>query len=1725
MNMKKKTIKAKISAALSASMAFAMLAPAMPAYAAADKKLVFDFQRDNPSFKDGVVDNWNILGEKGHKFSTVSPLDDAAWQKDSDKVGLPYWDLTATGTATIPGTFDPSKNIGGKPWNDDTTANDTEHTFAGYKLDFWRDSGGNKVKETLTPYFQENPDEYFAKITDTGTEVASYWITRKGENGVYVPVQGSNAQKYLAGAHLNIPAETPTGYKLLNTTIGNDGASGRTLEVYKSQTTTYPDASATEAGGVKLPSDTTAYPGNERFYREDKVALKFDAANSVVTGNAYNRDMVINYVYKIDDSQKFNLNVWDVFFDKDGNEVSRRKRVGVPRNVLDTLHTTKVTKTVTDNSVPPAKVTVTTELIGDKFDSAATDNHTITHPSATTTIETNKEDAVIGFDESMITSPTGSSLPPKYVKRVGASGDASVKYFYKDDTLTYDTPVSVEFSKEKNNVAPSGGSVSEGDFKATNMVDADISLLNSTATPTAEDKSFNVGASDYKLYGKMLNQKVNVYYNYIINPAYYRNVTVQYVDESGININDKAIAAIEDASFAGPSILGSYNISQPTKLYKDNNELTLKVNSTLASNHVEIPIPKLTGYKFSSASDLRIEPTDPVKWSASYSPTTPTITMGAGNAYAKAEIWQTSTASDSVILKVVYARDAAQLVKILPESGIGGDIIVTDTTGATHSYDPSSNVNDQKYAERQSSTTPGMTKVTITTDDLPEAKPSVGYKFDNWVYEDGASGISFTTSDLPKDFEIPTGSGALSMKFKAVFSKDATKYNTYHLDSGDGYTFFNGTKDPEVLNVDQNTGAPRDVHFSDLNDYTAVGLGLSLNPNPFGTAYNIEWYDSSNHLVLKLDSSGTVLDQDTRAIADNETFRVYVVSNAVATAYDPQLDNGTSGSPELLNTITGEPQIVLDPLNPSPMLPGNDYIVTDDNGNVVQVISGTDLINRQGIISNTATSNFLTPGNSYRVYAALSNSGATVGSPIPATNVSANPLNVTIPVAPTPLVTADPAHAGMASIRINPTADNTEYALVDNAGNIVYPFTTPTAADNGTITFDNLDPDTVYHVVPRAAGSNATVPDRMAAGAQLQVDTSNLGLSTDEFKVEVVTDHPLTPIIQQVKIDAQSATEADLDSVRKGKSVEILAPLSDAAGNNFYTWRVISPATGVTVTQGTNGTPTSPASTRIVFTMPTGPVKLQIMYDDGTTWDSDNWTGNNASNHNIGVAVPSTNAPAGSKMRITIKKDQVPANIKQLVADTLLEEYKPEYMFRIVVEKQDASGNWVEYTDPSGDIHLDDVRVNTGVLDFSKNYMLHELATSSNAVSLVRDNIGRINSTTSDPSYVGEFGQNMYAGMTYIFGYSKPVYHKVKVVDNRDNALVANLRIPETNVVNDYATSYSSHIQADTVDNNGITWHYEGLSTDKNNYTAYDPTTRVTDDMTVYIFYSNDKDARRRAENDLSSAIQNANNQLRRITDPAKKAALQAAINAAQAVIDRTNRKSSTPELLAAIDALNAAVKAAGGTVPNNNGGGGGRGGRGGSGGGSGSAGRRASNGQTGGLRVGQDGNWELLNPAEATANPDSSKWVFNLTAGGRVKGWAYLSYTYEGQTKSEWYHFGDDNIMNSGWFLDGNTWYYLSMNHNGFFGEMVKGWHHDGQDGRWYYLDANNGVMHTNWSKIGGEYYFLNPTAPAQTWFYDNTTGRWNFGDVNSRPLGSMYQNENTPDGYHVNESGAWVR
>ena len=62
--------------------------------------------------------------------------------------------------------------------------------------------------------------------------------------------------------------------------------------------------------------------------------------------------------------------------------------------------------------------------------------------------------------------------------------------------------------------------------------------------------------------------------------------------------------------------------------------------------------------------------------------------------------------------------------------------------------------------------------------------------------------------------------------------------------------------------------------------------------------------------------------------------------------------------------------------------------------------------------------------------------------------------------------------------------------------------------------------------------------------------------------------------------------------------------------------------------------------------------------------------------------------------------------------------------------------------------------------------------------------------------------------------------------------------------------------------------------------------------------------------------------------------------------------------------------------------------------------------------------------------------------------------------------------------------------------------------DGNRYYLhavsDGTRGRMYTGWNLIDGVWYYFNPTS-------DGTKG-------------SLFMNRQTPDGYRVDASGAWV-
>lgn len=143
-------------------------------------------------------------------------------------------------------------------------------------------------------------------------------------------------------------------------------------------------------------------------------------------------------------------------------------------------------------------------------------------------------------------------------------------------------------------------------------------------------------------------------------------------------------------------------------------------------------------------------------------------------------------------------------------------------------------------------------------------------------------------------------------------------------------------------------------------------------------------------------------------------------------------------------------------------------------------------------------------------------------------------------------------------------------------------------------------------------------------------------------------------------------------------------------------------------------------------------------------------------------------------------------------------------------------------------------------------------------------------------------------------------------------------------------------------------------------------------------------------------------------------------------------------------------------------------------------------------------GNWQQ----------DAAGWKFTYEDGSSAVGsWITDEAGNQRETfawaniNGNWWAFGADGYIKTGWAQDGkdNRWYQIDANTG-----MKTGWHFDeAGDKHWYYLDPVSGEMLTGWRQIDGKWYY--------------------FAEVTGGPLGSMYQNAQTPDGYRVGADGAW--
>lgn len=144
-------------------------------------------------------------------------------------------------------------------------------------------------------------------------------------------------------------------------------------------------------------------------------------------------------------------------------------------------------------------------------------------------------------------------------------------------------------------------------------------------------------------------------------------------------------------------------------------------------------------------------------------------------------------------------------------------------------------------------------------------------------------------------------------------------------------------------------------------------------------------------------------------------------------------------------------------------------------------------------------------------------------------------------------------------------------------------------------------------------------------------------------------------------------------------------------------------------------------------------------------------------------------------------------------------------------------------------------------------------------------------------------------------------------------------------------------------------------------------------------------------------------------------------------------------------------------------------------------------------------------NDAQGTWKRDEKGWWFEFKDGtypagektsdqnGEKLGWI--------QKDGKWWAFGSDGYLKSGWAQDNASgkWYLIDENTG-----MQTSWHYDESDQHWYYLDPASGAMLTGWQFINGKWYYLSKTSGAV-------------------PLGSMYREIRTPDGYYVDKDGAW--
>ena len=847
----------------------------------------------------------------------------------------------------------------------------------------------------------------------------------------------------------------------------------------------------------------------------------------------------------------------------------------------------------------------------------------------------------------------------------------------------------------------------------------------------------------------------------------------------------------------------------------------------------------------------------------------------------------------------------------------------------------------------------------------------------------------------------------------------------------------------------------------------------------------------------------------------------------------------------------GSGEIVIDGTTP-----GNVYVISDPNGNIVAVVPGDSVGNRT-VVPN------LIPGAHYNVQEGTPDTVATVGQPISSitgTSVS-TPQDVYVPTVDSNYnIGYDPDNDGMAQIVINPADPDADYALIDENGNVVpYPgsdngWMTPVGNNPSTVTFNNLNPNETYTVVARKKG-DSSIPNPLTKLPDGNQIIANPGDMADAPKYVVETKDGSV-----VSVGTTSVGNDTYDQAKAGETVTIHADPVNANGKNFLYWQVLA---GRAV--GVSGKITQADYT---FTLSNSNIVLKAVYEPTKIAGDD--------------ADLTDTIRGGSAGEFGLDPNQIPglANTLTTSLDRSLNSVNGANIeYKVVFNKRDAKTNEKTAVKPvsiSGIDHPDAHTAAYGLDIQLERYVNGRLvnngivATASNATvdvtaqlpaedvdqldyqlyDVTPDNAGNITpvEVTITTDVANNAGLLKFTGNlqhSYVLVYSKTF--KVTFIDNKP--VLDNLHLNDTSrnfykkfkvrrkenvedsyYSSDYAavTAYAQNDVANALvtpfeDIYGVQYDYKNWSKKEDKLSVYDTTSPVTKRTIVYAYYSDNRKEVAKARVDLGDTIDIAKD----LTgDPYLKVGEVAEINEAIAhaletlrqardlvAPDGTTylRQANWAELQQAIDALRRIIdkysKIAADRAGDRN-----RRTGGASGGGNSSSGRGSKlltpgeksqqntaineNSNTRAFVLGVDGNWEI--------NPVTKGWSFVLNGGTPINDmWGMITFNDStGKKVSRWYYFDGRSTMATGWVYDSKNgnWYYMNTNEGPDLGQMVTGWVKDPKTNKWYYMNDNTGILVTGWhlDKQDGRWYYLNQNGEMLTG-WQNIGGKWYYFNTNT--------------------------